>query len=96
MWRAGREAGFYRTGQGDIVMDMIKALEQAVEKVKKLSAERQEYAAAVLEQIAEAGDGIYTLTDEERRLVREGLDQLDRGDVATDAEVRAVFDKYRA
>ncbi|HEV2955243.1 MAG TPA: hypothetical protein VGX95_03920 [Xanthobacteraceae bacterium] len=77
-------------------MDMIKALEQAVEKVKKLSAERQEYAAAVLEQIAEAGDGIYTLTDEERRLVREGLDQLDRGDVATDAEVRAVFDKYRA
>jgi hypothetical protein len=96
MWRAGRQAGFCRTGQGDIVVDMIKALEQAVEKVKKLSAERQEYAAAVLEQIAEAGDGIYILTDEERRLVREGLDQLDRGDVATDAEVRAVFDKYRA
>jgi predicted transcriptional regulator len=75
---------------------MIKAFEQAVEKVKKLSEERQEYAAAVLEQIAEAGDGIYVLTDEERRLVREGLDELDRGDVATDAEVRAVFDKYRA
>jgi hypothetical protein len=50
----------------------------------------------VLEQVAEAGDGIYILTDEERRLVREGLDQLDRGDVATEAEVRAVFDKYRA
>ena len=74
---------------------MIKALEQAVDKVKKLSKERQEYAATVLEQIAEAGDGIYTLTDEERRLVREGLDELDRGEVATDAEVRAVFDKYR-
>lgn len=96
MWRVGREAGFYRTGQGVIVTAMIKALERAVEKVKKLSTERQEYAAAVLEQIAEAGDEIYTLTDEERRLVREGLDQLDRGDVATDAEVRTVFDKYRA
>ena len=48
---------------------MIKALEQAVEKVKKLSSERQEYAAAMLEQIAESGDGIYTLTDEERRNV---------------------------
>jgi len=95
MWRAERDAGFYRAGQGDIVAAMIKALEQAVEKVKKLSEERQEYAAAVLEQIAEAGDEIYSLTDEERRLVREGLDQLDRGDVATDAEVRAVFDKYR-
>jgi hypothetical protein len=75
---------------------MIKALEQAVEKVKRLSEERQEYAAAVLEQIAESSDGIYSLTDEERRLVREGLEQLDRGDLATDAEVRAVFDKYRA
>jgi predicted transcriptional regulator len=75
---------------------MNKALERAVDKVKKLSKERQEYAAAVLEQIAEAGDGIYALTDEERRLVREGLEELDRGEVATDAEVRAVFDKYRA
>jgi predicted transcriptional regulator len=28
--------------------------------------------------------------------VREGLEQLDRGELATDAEVRAVFDKYRA
>ena len=39
---------------------------------------------------------IYQLTTEEKRLVREGLDQLDRGEVATDAEVRAVFDKYRS
>ena len=75
---------------------MIKTLEQAVEKVKKLSKERQEYAAEVLEQIAEAGDDVYILTDEERRLVREGLDELDRGEAASDAEVRAVFDKYRA
>ena len=76
--------------------NMIKTLEQAVEKVKKLSKERQEYAAEVLEQIALAGDGVYALTDEERRLVREGLDELDRGEVATEAEVRTVFDKYRA
>jgi len=74
---------------------MIRALEQAVEKVKKLSRERQEYAAEVLEQIAEAGDGVHPLSAEERRLVREGLAELDRGEVATDAEVRAVFAKYR-
>ena len=42
-----------------------------------------------------AGDGVHQLTEEERRLVREGLDELDRGEVATEAEVRAVFDKYR-
>lgn len=74
---------------------MIKALEQAVEKVKKLSRERQEYAAEVLEQIAQSGEELYVLSDEERRLVREGLAELDRGEVATEAEVRAVYDKYR-
>ena len=75
---------------------MIKVLEQAIEKVKALSTERQEYAAEVLEQIADAGDAVYHLSDEERRLVREGLAELDRGEFATEAEVRAVFDKYRA
>jgi DNA-binding protein H-NS len=74
---------------------MIKALEQAIEKIKTLSKERQEYAAEVLEQIAQADDEIYRLTGEERRLVDEGLAELDRGEAAPEAEVRAVFDKYR-
>ena len=69
---------------------MIKALELAIEKVKKLPRERQEYASEVLEQIAEAGDEVYILSDEERRLVREGLAELDRGETATDEEVRTV------
>ena len=75
---------------------MIKVLEQAIEKVRALSHERQEYAAEVLEQIAQAGDQVYRLSDEERRLVQEGLAELDRGETATESEVRAVFDKYRA
>lgn len=75
---------------------MIKILEDAIEKVKKLPKERQEYAAEVLEQIAEAGEEVYVLSDEERQLVREGLDELDRGEAAGEADVRAVFDKYRA
>jgi hypothetical protein len=75
---------------------MIKVLEQAIEKVRKLPREQQEYAAEVLEQIAEAGETVYVLSDEERRLVQEGLAELDRGEVASEAEVRAVFDKYRA
>jgi len=75
---------------------MIKVLEQAIEKVRKLPKEQQEYAAEVLEQIAEAGEAIYILSDEERQLVREGLEELDQGEVASEAEARAVFDKYRA
>jgi hypothetical protein len=75
---------------------MIKVLEQAIEKVKALPKERQEYAAEVLEQIAEAGDGVYRLSADERALVREGLAELERGEVASEAQVRGVYDKYRA
>lgn len=68
---------------------------QAIEKIKALSEERQEYEAAALEEIAEDGDDLYRLSDEERALVREGLAELDRGEAATDAEVQAVYAKYR-
>jgi predicted transcriptional regulator len=74
---------------------MIKELENAIEKVKALSEDQQRYAAEVLEQIAAAGDQVYRLSEEERRAVREGLAELDRGEIASDADVRAVFDKYR-
>ncbi len=74
---------------------MIKVLETAIEKVKSLSEDRQRYAAEVLEQIAAAGDQVYRLTEDERRSVREGLAELDRGEIASEAEVRAVYDKYR-
>lgn len=70
---------------------MMKVLQQAIEKVKALSPERQEYAAEVLEQIAEAGDEVYRLSAEERRQVREGLDDLDAGRVVSDADMAALW-----
>jgi DNA-binding protein H-NS len=75
---------------------MIKMLEDAIEKVRKLPKERQEYAAEVLEQIAEAGEGVYTLSDEERELVREGLAELDAGQVVSDADMAAFWLRHRA
>lgn len=74
---------------------MIKALEQAIEKIKTLSKERQEYAAEVLEEIAEEGDEVYPLSNEERRLVREGLAELDRGEVVSDEEMAAFWKRHR-
>ena len=73
---------------------MIKVLEKAIDKIRALPEDRQRYAAEMLEQIA-SGDGVYALSDEERRLLQEGLDELDRGEAATEAQARAVFDKYR-
>ena len=74
---------------------MIKALEQAIEKVRRLSKERQEYAAEVLEQIAQADNEIYHLTDEERRLVDEGLADLDAGRVVSDSEMAEFWKRHR-
>ena len=74
---------------------MIKVLENAIDKIKVLPEDRQRYAAELLEQVA-AGEGVYELSDEERLLVHEGLAELDRGEVATEEQVRAVFDKYRS
>ena len=75
---------------------MIKVLEQAIEKLKTLSEERQAYAAEVLEQIAEAGDAVYRLSDEERRLVREGLADLDAGRIVSDSDMAAFWARQRA
>ena len=74
---------------------MIKVLEQAIEKVRGLSEDRQRYAAEVLEQIAAAEGDVYRLSELEGELIREGLAELDRGEVATEAQVREVFDKFR-
>lgn len=73
---------------------MIKALEQAIEKVKALSEDRQRYAARVLEQIAEGGE-VTHLTDEERRLVREGIDDLNSGRVVPDDEMARFWHRHR-
>ena len=75
---------------------MIKVLEQAIDKVKTLSEARQQYAAEILERIAAAGDHIYALSDEERRLVREGLADLDAGRIVPEAEMAAFWDRNRA
>ena len=76
-------------------MAMIKMLEDAIEKVKGLSEERQRYASQVLEQIAEAGDDVYPLSEEERRLVREGIADLDAGRIVSDSDMDAFWRRHR-
>lgn len=72
---------------------MNRALEAAIDKIKALPEDRQRFAAEVLERIVLAPDQVYVLTEEEERLIQECLD--DPSPPATEAQVRAVFDKYR-
>ena len=72
---------------------MMKVLEDAIDKVRKLPEERQAYVAEVLEQIAAAGSDPFTVPGEHRAAVLEGLAQADRGDFVDDDEMEALWKK---
>lgn len=73
---------------------MNKVLENAIEKIRAMPDDAQEYAASVLEQIAAAGGEIYRLSDEERALVREGIADLEAGRIVPDGEMDAFWTRH--
>lgn len=74
---------------------MSDALDRAMQKVRSLPSADQELAAELLEDFAAEPRGeIYQLSAEEEQLIDEGLAELDRGEVASQAEVDAVFARY--
>ena len=72
---------------------MIKVLEEAIEKVKKLPEDRQAYAAEVLEQIVATDSEVFDVPDEHRAAVLEGLGQAERREFASDEEMAALWKK---
>jgi hypothetical protein len=72
---------------------MMKVLEEAIEKVRKLPEERQAYVAEVLEQIAAAGSDVFIVPDGHRDAVLEGLGQAERGEFMDDDEMAALWKK---
>ncbi len=72
---------------------MTKVLEDAIEKVRRLPEDRQAYAAEVLEQIAAAGSDVFTIPDEHRAAVLEGLREADQGNFMGDDEMAALWKK---
>lgn len=76
---------------------MTQLLELAVEAARQLSPEEQdEIARVIMEIVHGAGDDVYELSDEENAAIDVALEQLERGEFATEADVSAVFAKYRA
>ncbi len=70
---------------------MIKVLEQAIDKVKSLDADRQAYVASVLEDIV--SDAVFVIPPEHIAALDEALAQVDRGERASDAEMAALWKK---
>jgi predicted transcriptional regulator len=66
---------------------MTKVLEDAIEKVRKLPADRQAYAAELLEQIVAAGSDPFVVPEAHRAAVLEGLGQAQRGEHVSEDEI---------
>jgi len=73
---------------------MTKLLEQAVETVRGLPAEVQDELARILLQLAGTDQPVVQLSAEEEASLAESLVQADRGEFATDEQVRAIWAKH--
>jgi len=72
---------------------MIKALETAIEKVRRLSPDRQAYVARVRDEIAGEGSAPFIVPDDDRVAVLEALGQLYAGRRASPGEAAKVLRK---
>ncbi|MDI1261891.1 MAG: hypothetical protein PS018_01365 [bacterium] len=73
---------------------MTRLLEQAVEAVSTLPDEAQDDLARILLQLAGVDQPPYELTADEAADLDASLAEADRGEFATDDEVRAVWAKH--
>jgi len=73
---------------------MTKLLEQAVEVVRDLPPEVQDDLARILLQLAGKDQPVVKLSAAEEASLAESLTQADRGEFATDEQVRAIWAKY--
>jgi hypothetical protein len=69
-------------------------LEQAVETVRGLPPEVQDDLARILLQLAGKDQPVIQLSAAEEASLQESLAQADRGQFATDEQVRAIWAKY--
>ena len=73
---------------------MTRLLEQAVEAVSALPDDAQDDLARILLQLAGIDQPAYELSPEEAAEIDASLTEAERGDFASDEEVRAVWAKH--
>ena len=72
-----------------------EASEILLDRVAAWPAEDQEEFVRFIGETESKRHGVYRLNDEERAAVRRGLAEMRAGQLASDEEVAAVFDRYR-
>jgi hypothetical protein len=71
-------------------------IDSVLDRVRTWPLERQEDAARILLAMEDQDIGVYRLSDEERAEVRAALAEVERGEVASDEQVSALFNRYRS
>jgi hypothetical protein len=74
---------------------MTKLLEKALDAVRAWPADRQDEAAKLLLALDRLGPGPYQASPEELAAIDEALEQVERGERASPAEVEAAFARFR-
>ena len=70
-------------------------IDEVLECVRSWPTERQEDAVNMLLAMAKLGTHPYKLSPDERAAIEAALAEAERGDLATDAEVKATFARFR-
>ncbi len=70
-------------------------IDQVLDRVRTWPKEKQENAVQTLLTMEELDGGIYQLTPEEEADLEEAVREVGRGEVASDDEVAALFNRYR-
>jgi hypothetical protein len=70
-------------------------IEKVLDRVRTWPQSRQEDAAQVLLAMEAQDVRPYRLSDEERTDIEAALEEVARGEVASDAEIETVFNRYR-
>jgi hypothetical protein len=81
--------------KGHILCDMTKLLEQALQAAQRLPLEAQDDIARIILQLAGAEDASrIALSSDERAAIKRSRDAASRGELATDAQVQAIWAKH--
>jgi hypothetical protein len=74
---------------------MNKVLENLLDRVAALPKEAQEEVVRSVVEIEQRHRGVYHLDDEERADILQALEEMRRGEVASDDEAAALFRRLR-
>ncbi len=75
---------------------MTKVLENLIDRVSRLPRAAQEELVRSVVDIERRHSGVYVLSDIERDDILAALDEMRRGEVASDEEASAVFERLTA